>query len=180
MKKHYYCCLLLLLNFACGSKDSSTSPSDDCILIRKSLNDYEMGNEFWFVNQTGKIIVPKQKYYGTFNDTIRNYGFVIDNKGNIFAVDCNGNELYQVFKYDNGPDYAEEGLFRILSKNGKIGYADAETGKIVIKPVYQCAFPFENGRARVSKNCLTETIDEYSEWVSDEWFEIDKTGKRIQ
>src|SRR5690606_31411297 len=140
MKKHYYCCLLLLLNFACGSKDSSTSPSDDCILIRKSLNDYEMGNEFWFVNQTGKIIVPKQKYYGTFNDTIRNYGFVIDNKGNIFAVDCNGNELYQVFKYDNGPDYAEEGLFRILAKMARSDMLMPKLEKLLLSQFINALF----------------------------------------
>jgi hypothetical protein len=33
---------------------------------------------------------------------------------------------YDVFIYDNGPDYEADGLIRVV-KNGKIGYADAKT-----------------------------------------------------
>lgn len=84
--------------------------------------------------------------------------------------------LYDVFIYDNGPDYPAEGLIRVV-KNGKIGYADATTFAIVIPPQYDCAFPFENGKAKVSTNCKTVKDGEHSIWESDAWQYVDKTGK---
>ena len=32
---------------------------------------------------------------------------------------------YSVFQCDNGDDYVSEGLYRIVDKRGRIGYADA-------------------------------------------------------
>ncbi len=84
--------------------------------------------------------------------------------------------VYEVFMYDNGPDYASEGLIRVV-KNGKIGYADAKTYAIVIEPQFDCAFPFENGKAKVSNQCRTVQEDEYSVWESDAWQYVDKQGK---
>ena len=84
--------------------------------------------------------------------------------------------VYEVFMYDNGPDYASEGLIRVV-KNGKIGYADAKTHAIVIEPQFDCAFPFENGKAKVSNQCRTVPEDEYSVWESDAWQYVDKQGK---
>ena len=59
---------------------------------------------------------------------------------------------HKVFRFDNGPDYTSDGLFRILVEN-KIGYADSATGKIVINPQFECAWPFEHGVAKVSVDC---------------------------
>jgi predicted alpha/beta superfamily hydrolase len=84
--------------------------------------------------------------------------------------------LYDVFIYDNGPDYPAEGLIRVV-KNGKIGYADAKTYAIVIAPQFDCAFPFENGKAKVSHQCRTIKDGEYSVWESDAWKYVDKKGK---
>ncbi len=84
--------------------------------------------------------------------------------------------LYEVFIYDNGPDYEAEGLIRVV-KNGKIGYADAKTYAIVIEPQFDCAFPFENGKAKVSNQCKTVKDGEYSRWESDAWQYVDKQGK---
>jgi hypothetical protein len=83
-----------------------------------------------------------------------------------------------VFLYDNEPDDASDGLFRII-KNMKIGYADATTGKVIIVPQFECAFPFENGRAKVSYNCTSKSYREHYAWISDNWFYIDKKGKKI-
>lgn len=80
---------------------------------------------------------------------------------------------YEVFLYDNGPDYPSEGLYRVV-KNGKIGYADAATNAIVIAPQYDCAYPFENGQAKVSTDCTTTQEGEYSSWESDAWEYIEK------
>ena len=84
--------------------------------------------------------------------------------------------LYEVFMYDNGPDYEAEGLIRVV-KNGKIGYADAKTYLLIIEPQFDCAFPFENGKARVSNQCKTVKDGEYSVWESDAWKYVDKKGK---
>jgi hypothetical protein len=84
--------------------------------------------------------------------------------------------LYEVFFYDNGPDYAAEGLIRVV-KNGKIGYANAKTYRLVIRPQFDCAFPFENGKAKVSTNCKTIKEGEYSTWTSENWQYVDKKGK---
>ena len=84
--------------------------------------------------------------------------------------------VYEIFIYDNGPDYEADGLFRVV-KNGKIGYADAKTYAIVIEPQFDCAYPFENGKAKVSNQCKTEKDGEYSIWKSDFWQYVDKQGK---
>ncbi len=84
--------------------------------------------------------------------------------------------LYEVFIYDNGPDYPSEGLIRVV-KNGKIGYANAKTYAIVIEPQFDCAYPFENGKAKVSTQCQTVKEGEYSVWKSDTWQYVDKNGK---
>jgi WG containing repeat len=83
--------------------------------------------------------------------------------------------LYEVFIYDNGPDYEAEGLIRVV-KNGKIGYADAKTYAIVIEPQFDCAYPFENGKAEVSNQCKTVKDGEHSVWESDIWQLVDKKG----
>ncbi|MDX1913649.1 MAG: alpha/beta hydrolase-fold protein [Saprospiraceae bacterium] len=83
--------------------------------------------------------------------------------------------LYEVFIFDNGPDYPSEGLIRVV-KNGKIGYADANTYEIVIAPQFDCAFPFENGKAKVSNQCQTVKEGEYHSWKSDTWLFVDRQG----
>ena len=98
----------------------------------------------------------------------------IDNKW--VLVDQQKKVQYEVFLYDNGPDYPSEGFIRVV-KNGKIGFADAKTYAIVIPPQYDCAFPFENGKAKVSNTCKTVREGEYSSWESDAWQFVDKKGK---
>lgn len=96
--------------------------------------------------------------------------------GKWVIMDANKTPLYEVFIYDNGPDYEADGLIRVM-KNGKIGYADAKTYAVVIEPQFDCAFPFENGKAKVSNQCQTFKDGEHSEWKSDAWQYVDKTGK---
>jgi hypothetical protein len=91
------------------------------------------------------------------------------------VVDEQKTVLYDVFLYDNGPDAPADGLYRIV-KDGKIGYADASTNAIVIEPQYDCAYPFENGKAKVSTDCKTVKDGEYDVWESEAWQFIDKKG----
>lgn len=96
--------------------------------------------------------------------------------GKWVIVDSQKTTLYDVFIYDNGPDYAAEGLIRVV-KNGKIGYVNAKTYVLVIEPQFDCAYPFENGKAKVSKNCKTIKDGEYSVWESNDWKFVDKKGR---
>lgn len=118
-------------------------------------------------------------YMMAYTDTITDYGIVADS--DFVLIDKKGKHIHKVFPYDNGPDYASEGLIRII-ENGKIGYIDSKTFKVLIEPAYACAYPFENGKARVSLNCKTEKAspgEEHSTWQSQEWFYIDKSGKVV-
>lgn len=172
MKNLFYLIVSTLL-FSCSSNSTEES-----FLVRVSDGEYEFGNSFTYVNQNGEIIVPEGKYAFGLADTITDYGIVMKENGALLALDSKGKELYEVFNYDNGPDYSSEGLFRIVV-NGKIGYADELTGKIIVQPQYSCAFPFDGGKAKVSMNCSKEQVGEYTEWVSEEWMYIDKKGKHI-
>jgi len=96
--------------------------------------------------------------------------------GKWVIMDGQKTALYEVFIYDNGPDYEAEGLIRVV-KNGKIGYADAKTYAIVIEPQFDCAFPFEGGKAKVSNQCQTVKDGEHNVWESDAWQYVDKAGK---
>ena len=113
---------------------------------------------------------PTKKYKNFSISYQKNKGWVAMNKKKQL--------MYEVFPFDNGPDDPSEGLFRILV-DGKIGYASISTGKIVIEPKYSCAYPFENGKAKVTFDCETIKQDEHRIWKSSSWFFIDKTGKKI-
>jgi len=120
-------------------------------------------------------------YYAAYTDTITEYGIVAD--PGFVLIDKKGKHIYNIFPFDNGPDYTSEGYYRIVSKNGKIGFVDSLSSKIIIEPKFDCAFPFKNGKAKVSYKCETIPIfpgDEHSTWESENWFYIDKNGKVLK
>jgi len=132
-----------------------------------------------YANPEGVIVIPPGKYSMCFTDTFRTFAIVTIPKRGFVAIDRKENILFDVFPFDNGPDYPSDGLFRIIANN-KIGYADPFTGKIVIAPQFECAWPFENGLARVSIKCTTQSDGEHSTWLSDNWYYIDKKGKKAE
>ncbi|TSA25492.1 MAG: WG repeat-containing protein [Bacteroidetes bacterium] len=93
------------------------------------------------------------------------------------AIDNSGNFLFEVFPYDNGPDYPSEGLIRIR-ENGKIGYADLE-GNVVIAPSFECAYPFQDGVALICAEGILEQEGEHTIWKEARWGAIDNNGKVI-
>lgn len=116
-------------------------------------------------------------FYLVYTKTLNDYA-IVSNPIPIL-INRKGDIIYHIFIIDNGPDYTQEGLYRII-ENGKIGYVDSLTSQIVIKPQFQAAYPFENGKAKVSFYAKTIKDGEYSCWDSDEWFYIDKNGDRIK
>ena len=133
---------------------------------------------YGYKNEVGKIIIPMGKYISCYTDTFRTYAIVFKSGEGIVGIDRQGRILYSVFIFDNGPDDVSDGFFRIKNA-GKIGYADSATGEIVIKPQYACAWPFENGMAKVAQDCQTRSDGDHSTWISDHWFFINKSGVRI-
>lgn len=137
----------------------------------------EVGVKTGYVNLYGDTVIAMGKYHYCYTDTLRNYAIVLKKSGGCVAIDKNDNELFEVFWSDNGPDNIIEGFFRIIKK-GKIGYANKE-GKIIIKPQFDCAFPFKNGKAKVSNKCKTVPDGEHQLWESENWYFIDKKGLKI-
>ena len=151
------------------------------IPISKNDSDFIFGDSICFINPFGDTLIPFGRYYSSINtQPFTDYCFVtVLRNSNLInvAIDKEGNELFDMYIFDNGPDYLEENRFRII-KNGKIGFANSK-GEIIIEPKFACAFPFENGRAKVTLNCTLIPDGEYNTMVSDAWFYIDIYGAII-
>jgi hypothetical protein len=172
MATKYIRLLLVLITIGTACRQNST---DKNILV--SFVDTAK-DEYGYKNLKGDTIIPLGKYSMCFTDTFKNYAIVaLHNKGFV-AIDKQEKILYNVFPFDNGPDYVADGMFRILI-DGKIGYADSATGKIVIAPLFDCAWPFENGVAKVSTDCKIESNKEHATWLSDHWYYINRAGKQV-
>ncbi len=184
MKALHLIKFITLLFLSCDNKNNSATSDDFHQPVLKDTlfripSTYELGDPFGYVNQKGDTVIPFGKYTLSYTDTILTYGILAEQGNNLIAINQQEEKLFEVFWFDNGPDYIQEGLFRIL-KNNKIGYADGKTGIVIIEPQFDCAFPFENGKAKVSNNCKTQVEGEHKIWTSENWFYIDKTGKEIK
>lgn len=142
----------------------------------------ETGVPVCYLNEQGDTIIPYGKYKFCQINRIKNLVFTYENKqdARIVCLNSQGKELFYVFQYDNEPDKLREGLFRITDQNGLIGFADS-LGNVVIKPRFKFAFPFENGKAKVTfsgeSKAITDSKDEKHYWDSPEWYYIDTNGK---
>ncbi len=141
----------------------------------------EARNAAGFINSTGDTVIPPGKYSYSYTDTFRTYAIVLYPGKGWVGIDRQENILYSIYNFDNGPDYVNDGYFRIVAGN-KIGFANAATGLIAIQPIYGCAWPFENGVAKVSVECHSEPAhkdSEYHVFVGKIWIYIDKQGKEV-
>lgn len=73
-------------------------------------------------------------------------------------IDPRGVELAQAYAFDNGPDYFQEGLARIVGADGRVGFID-RGGAIVIAPRFVDATGFCHGQAMVHDGHAQWTID---------------------
>ena len=113
-----------------------------------------------------KNTIIKPQFAMAFTDQFSTFGYIAHTNGKLYAINTKGELMYEVYNYDNGPDYPSDGLFRIIH-NQKFGYADQLTGQIVLQPQYTIAYPFENGLAVV---CDSENMEEA--------YRINKKGQR--
>lgn len=156
---------------------SCQKPKDDYLIkVYKGEFD-EVGVASGYVNLEGDTVIPVGKYHYCYTDTLREFAVVTEKKGKTIGIDRNENKLFEVFWFDNGPDPVAEGLFRIR-KDGKIGYAN-QKGEVVIAPQYTCAFPFDNGKAKVAYQCETIADGEHARWESQAWMYINQKGNTI-
>lgn len=144
---------------------------------------YTPGTQCGYKNINGEVIIPVGKYHYCFTDTFKTFAIVFDEhltESVMVAIDRNEKILFDIYLFDNGPDWLEDGLFRIV-RNGKIGYADKK-GVIVIEPKYECADQFKAGIARVSLDCeqIKDNSSDHSARKSNSWFYIDKKGNKIK
>lgn len=139
----------------------------------------EKDGRYGYVNAKGDTIIDCV-YPWAYTDTIVHIGFVADRAGHIQCFNDKGKYLFDVFKYDNGPDAPKEGLFRIINKNGLMGFADT-IGNLVIPPKYKFAYPFTNGKAKVTDVGTllidSQDIDRHEYWQSDQWYFISHKEK---
>ena len=165
----------LLLFIAVGqiAFGQTHNSKDYLVRLADSIKD-----EYGYKNLGGDTIIPLGKYAICFTDTFKTYAIVLKPHSGFVAIDRQENTLYQVFPFDNGPDIASDGLFRII-ENSKIGYADSLTGKMIIKPQFDCAWPFKHGVAKVSTECTERSDGEHKTWISNNWYYIDKSGMKI-
>jgi hypothetical protein len=173
-KHQIYLITLLPLLFGMTSCQPKVEKFDYLVSFNDTIND-----QWGYKNQKGEIVIPTGQYLRCFTDTFKTYAIVLKPEAGFVTIDRLEIVWYEVFPYDNGPDEPSEGLFRILA-NKKIGYADSLTGKVVIKPQFDCAWPFEDGVARVSTDCKTQSDGEHTTWVSDNWYFIDKSGNKVE
>jgi hypothetical protein len=143
--------------------------------------EFEYGFPCGFVNKKGDTVIQVGTFDRCFTDTFASFAYVYDKKlyGNdVVAINRDKEVIFDAFLFDNSPDFISDGLFRI-KRNGKIGYAN-DSGKVIIEPKYECAYAFENGKAKVAYNCKTKMDDlDHSTWESSNWFYIDKNGNKI-
>ena len=158
----------------------------DATLTAHTTEPYlEVGVPVCYLNERGDTIVPYGKYRYCQTDTIKKIGFVYENKpkdARIICINDAGKELFYVFKYDNGPDYIQEGLFRIMDEDGLVGFADS-LGNVVIKPQFKFAYPFEHGKAKVTfsgeNKVIPDSKGEKHYRDNSDWYHINKNGKII-
>ncbi len=144
----------------------------------------QYGARVAYVSSTGDTVIPlgKYAYYGT--DTLIHYANVIElpndsTYGRQIAIDRNQRVLFDLVMFDNGSEPFIEGLTRVY-RNGKMGYAN-KYGQVAIPCIYEYAKQFENSKAQVTFDAVEYIdMDEHTRVESDDWFEIDKTGKRIK
>ena len=94
----------------------------------------------------------------------------------VFYISKNGRVVRTHF-YDNGADYFEEGLTRMISSN-KFGYMNKDL-KTVIIPKYDFAFPFRNGHAIVCNQCKAEYTDDHRKVAGGNWGVINRNGNVV-
>ncbi|WP_411823714.1 WG repeat-containing protein [Leptospira sp. 'Mane'] len=141
----------------------------------QSLISFEKNDLYGFKNKKGKVVItPQYTLVNDFNE--KGVAFVL-NKNEWACIDSNNKYLLSPFIFDNGPDYASEGLARFV-ENKKIGFFDSACKK-TIKAEYDFANPFENQFSIVCNGCASVKDGEHSTIQGGKYGVINKKGKVV-
>lgn len=173
-----------ITNYQYFDRQISDTISTEKLKAVTNEENLQYGVRVAFVNDNNDTVIPfgKYAYYGT--DTLEFYANVIEHPndstyGRQVAIDRNQNILFDIVMVDNGPKPFNEGLTRVL-RNGKMGYAN-KYGQIVIPCEYDFAKWFENGKTEVTYDAKEYLdLDKHRKVESDEWFIIDKKGRKLK
>jgi len=80
--------------------------------------------------------------------------------------------------YDNGPDEFKDGLARTRYK-GKIGFFNRNL-EMILKPVYDFAFPFYKGKAEICTGCIEKQDGDHTMLDGGKWKKINREGLIIE
>ncbi|RYY15637.1 MAG: WG repeat-containing protein [Cytophagaceae bacterium] len=132
-----------------------------------------------YVATSGDTVIPFGRYSRCATERFDRLALVV--KPGVGWVGINRQEqvLFKAFIFDNGPDYPAEGVMRIVGPTGLLGYADTATGRIVVPPRYEAAFPFDSGQARVGSRCRREATGEHWAWNCADWTYINHQGQPL-
>lgn len=174
---------LLTISFLSLICSSAFAQPDNNLYKFCENENCEYGTKMGYRNTEGDTIIPLGKYYVCYTYKFINFAVVLTHDSRVIAIDKNGTELYEVYWFDGMPDneftenYGEGELFRIKI-NGLIGFANLE-GEIVIKPQFECADYFRNGKCWVAKKCDLVPDGEHTVMKSDEGYYIDPQGNIV-
>jgi hypothetical protein len=163
--------LLIIGLFGCGSSTEEVETKD---LITTGDWYLTADESAGYVNEEGDTMIAAGKYAYIFTDTFEQVAIVMTKDNRCIAIDKNEKELFEVYVFDNGPDYVQDGLYRII-QGDKMGYAN-EAGEIIIEPRFKCATPFSNKQARVAYECDFVEDGEHMRIENAKWIYIDTEG----
>lgn len=115
-----------------------------------------------YKNGAGEIVIAA-KYAAAYEFGPGAIAAAVDGTTPFIFIDPNGQVIAQAYAVDNGPDYFQEGLARIVA-NTRIGFM-TDRGKLTIPPQFDRAESFCHGKAEVE--------------IAGEKYTIDKQGNRM-
>ena len=142
----------------------------------QQLTAFEVNNRWGYRDESGKTILPPV-YLFAYDFNKSGTSAVFTDSGWVY-INKKETALFSVLTFDNGPDYFSDGLSR-FTEHGKVGYFN-ESGRIVISPLFDFAFPFENGSALVCDECVKIQDGEHYFLRGGNWMKIDTTGTVIR
>jgi len=130
--------------------------------------------------------IPKEKQISIYRVN-SDYLKELDFKGEEIISIYQNNAFYYIRKdgkamkaltYKNKADPFVEGLAR-TEVNGKIGFFNTNLD-IILKPIYDFAFPFYHGTAEICTGCKEQKEGDYSMLQGGRWQKINREGLVIE
>jgi len=163
--------LLPLLSLLAACHPAPPSPTPLRLVVRQS------DGACAYVAASSDTVIPFGRYPMCATERFDRLALVV--KPGVGWVGINRQEqvLFKAYIFDNGPDYPAEGVMRVVGPTGLVGYADTATGRVVVPPRYEAAFPFDSGRAQVGSRCRSATDGEHSWSSCADWTYINHQGQ---